>query len=105
MGAAIGMIFSERRFGSGQDVAQKHMNGKVSASNILKKMRVKTKEYTDSQTKFRLPNGARFEAVYDALQEKWSVTLTIGKQEIAVVGSGIHWALRKAGNQWNNLNK
>lgn len=82
------------------------MNAKVSASNILKKMRVKTKEYTDSQTTFRLPDGARFEAVYDAIQENWSVTLAIGQQTYTVVGSGVHWAFRKAGKQWwNNINK
>lgn len=69
-------------------------------------MRQKTKQYTEKDAKFRLPHGARFEAVYDALKQIWTVKLTIDQQSYVAVGSGIHWAFRKAGKQWwKNTNK
>ena len=76
------------------------------AANILDKMRRKTEAYTEKESKFRLPHGARFEAVYDAVKEKWTVKLTIGQQSYVAVGGGVHWAFRKAGKQWwKNSNK
>jgi hypothetical protein len=76
------------------------------ASRILDRMREKTKQYTEKHTKFRLPHDARFEAVYDATNTTWTVKLTIGEQTYVAVGSGIHWAFRKAGKQWwKNTNK
>lgn len=78
----------------------------MTASHMLNRMRQKTKAYTEKETKFRLPHGARFEAVYDAVKQKWTVKLTIGEQSYSAVGSGVHWAFRKAGKQWwANTNK
>lgn len=77
----------------------------MTTATILNKMRQKTKQYIDKATKFRLPDGARFEAVYDGGKEKWAVTLIIGEQSYTTVGSGIHWSLRKLGKQFDQHNK
>ena len=72
----------------------------MNTENILNKMRQKTKQYVEQGQKFRLPDGAKFEATYDARTSQWSLTLTIGEAQYPVVASGIHWALRKAGKRW-----
>lgn len=83
----------------------------MSAATIIARMRAKNKQcpqpkqYVEKEPRFRLPDGARFEAMYDGVKQKWTVNLIIGQQTYTAVGSGLHWALRKCGKQWNKTNQ
>jgi hypothetical protein len=79
-------------------------------NKVMEKMRAKTLAFTNGQKptptskkpmKFRLPDGSRFAAVYDGQKEEWTLSLTVGDRVITVTRTGIHDALRTAGNQLN----
>jgi len=54
---------------------------------------------------FRFPNGAKFEAIYNADTTSWTATLTIDGVATSITRQGIHWALKDLGKQWHKENK
>ena len=48
----------------------------------------------------RLPDNARFEARYNAAEERWTVSLSAGEWTQTLTGSGIHPLLMKLGRTY-----
>ena len=50
---------------------------------------------------FRLLHGAAFKAVYDAQEQRWTVTLTVpGWPPMQTVAGGVHTAMIQLGRRW-----
>ena len=67
---------------------------------LIAKMRAKQPVFKKLNQKFRLPDGSKFEATYDAAKEQWTATLTVGTEVYHVEKSGIHWTMRACGQAW-----
>ena len=86
----------------------------MSALNILTKMRTKqglvqkpwfdkeTIQETPNDQKFRFPDQAKVEAVYHAAKENWTATLTINGEKYKATDRGIHVAIFKLGQEYQN---
>lgn len=53
------------------------------------------------QELFRLPDGAQFQATYQAEQQQWGVSLTIGSDTRAAYGSSLHKTIMTLGQAWH----
>jgi hypothetical protein len=84
----------------------------VTASRILAKMRQKQGAYKPGQEqkkrppKFRLPDGTRVEAVYDAASGLWTVTMTTGDGKVYTEKQpSVEYSTRKCGIRWRKEQK
>lgn len=55
--------------------------------------------------KFRLPDGAHFQAVYHAASQTWEAVLSVGDYQAMQTGPGIHWCLMQLGQRWHKENQ